>query len=349
VVKISYQDHLDAIPETLWHLDDMPIISRARIPLIARAVAKAGFKKLLTGDGLESVLGILIDSAYLEEIPSTLSWLAESWLAPYWRLNFRLTPRWRTLIGRLMGRINAACALPPVRLYYPVLCVLRHNGMLRDTAPFLPPALGRALGSCMESTRVREAIENLQHLPLVTQLKYWNYRSLQKRYLQGKARLARACGVTWIAPAVFLFQQYLPLHLLEPSTPPMSKRRLRTVIREGLPGSIASRGKNLATAILSPRWFEDTLRFIEPLTARTRQHLGALYPCGLERYFDVRLNAHNGVDGTPFGRGNAEIFALWYRLFFEGPPRTMAPRWSDLEELRESSGPQEQSRVRPAI
>ena len=194
LVRISIEDHLEALPEACRHAENGRVNWNPSRLFFLKRVAREGFTKLLTGDGIELVLGLLSFGPFLRDFARAIPWTPFLDAA----LTARLPPLLKYVLpARMAGPI-------PREILGPVFRVLRHNGLIKDMRRFYPAPLSSLLRRFEDSPRVSEALRAHSALPLSAQLmQACFYSFVMPRMLANKAALARGAGVSLVAPALF--------------------------------------------------------------------------------------------------------------------------------------------------
>ncbi len=101
------------------------------------------------------------------------------------------------------------------------------------------------------------------------------------------------------------------------------KLLLREAMKGVLPDSVLYRKKSWADAVVSPRWYEAGLRWMNCALKKSDGYLDIDDPRFLDalRYWEP-ISPQSSVIGLQ----------LWHKLFVEMPPITEPPRWEDVVE-----------------
>ncbi|MFH1620387.1 MAG: asparagine synthase-related protein [bacterium] len=337
VIKISYRDHLDAIPEILWLMDNLDQPDRlTRILLLSRKVRQDGFAKILEGQGIEDVLGIFIHGGYLDNMAEVLPYIPfPKWMLRFWRLAVLPRKNWRMpllLLADKAGKIHPGLRIPPPGLYYLILCVLQHNGIIGDISVFYPPDLREMVRRTVVSPHISGIIKEIKGLPLSVQLQYLNYSCIVLG-INGsrKMTLARSCGVSLIAPAMFLHSACLSSHFRPGPRP--GRVLLEEAMRDIVPETVFQRPKDMALTPVSLSWFSETAQFLASVASDSRERLKTRYFKNFDssrKYFD-ESQFLPGFWHVPFGLRNMNVLALWHKVHMELPLRTIPPDWATLK------------------
>ena len=331
VVKVSYQDYLDSVREALWRMPVPDFVTAARHITLAKAFKARGFEKMLTGEGMEPVLGIQAQREYLEQAARLLPWIpCPERTLRFWKLAIAPKKHWHGWVRRLARAIHPGLMPPPPTHFYLLLCVLRHHGRVEDVPAFYPPGLRDLVSRAVESPHVREAIEELEGLPLSVQLRYLNYASRVRRRGVQSRQMTRTLGSLLVAPAVFLGPERLSACFWRDSRP--GKALLVEAMKDRFPESSFPYPKKTSLTLISGSWYSEIMRFLEPIAARSREDLKARYFLGFEsarKALDEDMETD--IPGyTPSKLSNMDLLALWHRCHIELPQGSAPPDWAAL-------------------
>ena len=339
VVKITYQDYLDAIPEAAWRTTSPNFIVPSQDQSMARIFREHGFAKMLSGEGMEQILGIRMHGDYLDRAAKVLPWVpCPDRTLRFWKLAIAPKKDWHRWLRALAGGIHPGLKPPPAKLYYLILCVLQYNGMIEDAAAFYPPSLREPVRRAVDSPHVRETIEELEGLPLGVQLLYLDYACIFRPMVLLARPMTRAIGASRVAPAVFLNSRRIPANFWpgpRPCKVLLHKTLLQEAMKDLIPGSVLHRPKGPEAGFhtfISGSWVSEIMRFMEPVVARSRDHMKANY---FQEFESARNDLDESLARAPAAFLRAEIdnrsqLALWHRCHIELPPRTTPPNWADL-------------------
>jgi hypothetical protein len=339
VVKITYQDYLDAIPEAAWRTTSPNFIVPSQDVVVAREFRKHGFTKMLTGEGMEYILGIRMHGDYLDRAAQVLPWVpCPDRTLRFWKLAIAPKKDWHRWLRALAGGIHPGLKPPPAKLYYLILCVLQYNGIIEDASAFYPPSLREPVRRMVHSPHVREAIEELEGLPLGVQLLYLDYACIFRPLVLVSRPMTRAIGASRVAPAVFLNSGRIPANFWpgpRPCDVLVRKTLLQEAMKDMIPESVLHRPRgpyNDYQTFIAGSWVSEIMRFLEPVVARSREELKTRYFQGFEGArgcLDESL-ARAPAAHLRAGIDNRSQLALWHRCHMELPPRTTPPDWAAL-------------------
>ncbi len=312
VVKISYEQMLDAVPETYWRseIPASPNLHHTRMVLMSRHIAGAGFKKAITGFGIIELLGYFSNhDRYIKTLSDRLAAAGRAGPDPaHWR---------PALFG---GGEGGQEAPPPSReIYYQVLLVLLKLGFIKDITSFYPPELASFVSDAARRSLSAASLFAQSGPDLFSQLRGAVYNSLAgARLFQSRTKLSGETGAMLIAPALFSScTAAAKIFSWNPGGDLPQGRVLHKQAVKGLvPEEILNRSKTPYDAIMSRNWYANANRAIAARLAGTFPGLPGIGPHtpALEKYFPNRLAQ----------------YALWHALFAGEKPRNCPPRWEDI-------------------
>ena len=311
VVTISYRQYCDLLPELFWRLEAPRMMPGAYLALAPR-VREHGFSKMLTGHGVEAMLGLFEHFESLENIVGALAHVPR----PAWTLRFWKARRFYGWpISRLAGLLHPGLKAPYPFLYYLVLCGLRHNGVIEDAAPFYPAPLRRLVRETVDSPRVAGAVSELGSLTVEEQLKRLYIDShWAQRLMRGKQAAFTQAGATPVLPALFP----CCLRLTQAAGGQLLGRAVhRDAMAGALPEAILHRPKLGEQAIIPKRWVKKIARALTPLAPET----AAILAPGSDEARDS-LTRHFPAD--------LALLGLWRRIFIDRPHTATIPAWSEM-------------------
>ncbi|MFH1620358.1 MAG: asparagine synthase-related protein [bacterium] len=330
-VKITRQDYLDAVPETLWRMENPRSVPHAtRVQIFAKKVVEKGFARVLAGYAMEYVLGLSY-SGYCDSAARILPGVPRpDWTLRFWKLAVSPPKHWHILARFLAGKIHPGLIPPPPDLYYFILCALQHNEIMRDVSVFYPPGLREMVRGTIMSPHVSGAIREIRDLPLSVQLQYLNGHRMLMVQLR-TIPLARTTGASHISPAALLSPACFSMHVWRHPRP--GRILLREAMKDCVPEAIFHRPQDLTLAVISKLWMSEIARGLECVAAQSRDYLKARY---FKEFDSVRKcfdenSAVMGIPYEPFGIRNMNLLALWHRAHIELPLRTTPPDWDALK------------------
>lgn len=310
VLKIRREQQLEAVPRYCWHVQDARMRGNSALLLLMEQAVRDGFGKLLTGDGVEHILGLLPFRPYLRDLAGRIPW------TPLldWTLSARRLPL-------LKHALPARKTWPPHQaIFGPVLCVLRYNGLIRDMTRFYPPALSRWVRRLEHSPRMRGALRGPDS-SLGAQLEHACFHShLMPRMLWKRVALARAAGLILVAPALLRRCAALTPRFAAQtwSAHTLFSRHLQQEAMAGiLPPEVLQRSKIPEQAIAPSAWLEGVLAAAQ---SATRGWAGVKPLFSPEEFAAARAYC-------PYPLAQA---ALMNRVYLESAPRTSPPTWANL-------------------
>ncbi|OGR83115.1 MAG: hypothetical protein A3J74_00205 [Elusimicrobia bacterium RIFCSPHIGHO2_02_FULL_57_9] len=290
---------MDRIAEAIGKAEDPAYWRRPYVLEFSRRINEKGFNKYLTGFGLGSHLG------YLEDLTEILPWIPfPDKILRYWRP--RPSPQPDNFLLELNRLPLWALAHPGLRppfhrLLYPLLCVLKHHGIIRDLRHFYPAGLYELAENTLKSGRFLEAILELKDEPLEMQLKRLSFSHLNSSVdITRHARLSRQAGAVGVSPA--FFPSCIPLtHLpCRAKSRPWGHRRsmrpgkflLQEAMRGRLPDEIIMRRKYWPHPGGSPQWRGAAIGLMESASPQSlallKSHFGPAFE-NLRRYFPQNI------------------------------------------------------------
>ncbi len=252
VFKISFEDYLQALPETVWRAESPTHWPKAFMLPASRRILRHGFTRYLSGFGIGSHMAHLEDLARLLARPGGVALVT----ALAWRA--------RTRRGRHLHRLRRVHpSLEPLypRLLLLVLSVLRERGAIADLRTHFPADMAPLLG---EGGHIAEAPSGFARMELAAHLRHQSFARLVSCIdVTRWEKVLREIGVERVSPAHFaeaLPPSYLPIR---PRPNPWSRAgRLRPgklLLRESmkgvLPEDVLHRRKSWADAVVSPTWY----------------------------------------------------------------------------------------------
>ncbi|MBI4424699.1 MAG: hypothetical protein HY554_13280 [Elusimicrobia bacterium] len=319
VVPLTLRQHLDAIPEMVWRMEDpaMPLMSRWLT--LARAARSAGCGKLLTGHELLSLSGY--GNTLLGRLARSA--LRPPWLGRfpgYWRARRFPEGRWEKTFNGLLKLAPLPDGLDDN--YFLVVCGLRHAGLLADASAAYPRPLRSIARAATESPRVQQALDRLRDLPLETR---WNHvlcvggrptyttiRASQKPFRE----LGVALAAPLLSPRLWPLVEYFYWHA--PPEPAPGNFLLLEAMREGLPAEFLAHKRGSIHTARYQAWRDVPWRAIETAVEPFLEPVGGIL--GLA----PKSLAH------PFFRRNLAKLALFQRVFIEAAPRAEPPSWEGV-------------------
>ncbi|MBI3552404.1 MAG: 7-cyano-7-deazaguanine synthase [Elusimicrobia bacterium] len=314
VVRISFDEFSGIVPEAVWSAEDPAYWKRSYPMILAKAARAAGFDRFLTGFGIGSHMG------YLEDCSRAMT----SRPLPQGTLRHWRDARVGTAMAApVLDRSRPGLEPPIFRLYYPLLCLLRVRGFLKDLAPFFPPGIGSLVERTVRSPRVVEAVAGTKTWPLSRLLRFQAFIHMNSCADVARCeRLARETGAAWLGPAHF--PSCLPLCYLPVPTLRGPRARLRPgklllheAMRDVLPEATRLRKKNWAQTIGSRNWRN---RVLARMDAAAGPSWDAVRPLFGKAFEAAKLFAPEGM--IPL--------AFWHRVFLTDR-RAAPPSWRELE------------------
>jgi hypothetical protein len=224
---------------------------------------------------------------------------------------------WRAGVSRWFPGRRLVCALHPGLdikanffrdpfLFFPLLCILRENGLVGEIAPFFPGPLGESAQAVADQPRVRTAIRETLDRPLAEQLRFHSYTHMNTMHDgDGRpSRIARAVGARQVVP--YLLPRCLPFAVLPLKSERRDKRLypgkelLRLAMRGKLPEEVLNLPKTNMSASNNPAWQAQIAERLEP---KLRDSF-------------VALRAAGEISFRP---------ALWHALMIARPPAAEYP------------------------
>jgi hypothetical protein len=259
VFRISFDQFLAAIPETVWRAESFVHWPKTFMLLAARHIRDAGFERMLCGFGVGSHM------AYFEEAARLLRWLPAPLLEAYWKLA-------RGRGGELLERLHPALAVPNQRVRHFMLGLLRggadaaFRGM--PTADLLRHQSFAHLVSCIDVTRWEKPLRELgvhrvspAHFASTIPYAYLNYRPAAAPWSEARR--------------------------LRPG-----KHLLRIAMRDVLPESVLYRRKSWADAVVSRTWLQAGVRWMRCVVPEYWRVAGPEAKAGALRRWDARSPQH---------------------------------------------------------
>ena len=194
VIKISYEAYFDSIPELIWRTES-PRVRAGTWLLAFNEIARRGFRKVITGMGMEHLLGLHQHDAFING--RLIRWNEVS------NVDSILKPFADRFLSTTASPTGATLAMPS-ELHYLLLCLWQRAGKVQDAAYYYPEDLKALVRSLSRSERVREAIEPLRSLPFMNQVRqsifdfYTGFRSGRGRF-----KTWNELGVQVLSPALF--------------------------------------------------------------------------------------------------------------------------------------------------
>ncbi|MBI3550785.1 MAG: 7-cyano-7-deazaguanine synthase [Elusimicrobia bacterium] len=314
VIKIAFDDFIATLPEAVWLAEDAAYWKRSYAVLLARAVKNAGFGTVLTGFGIGSHMSTL------EEIGRALEWpLPTGLLAKHWSRRLGKVPD----SADPLGRLHPGLAAPHYRLFYPIVGVLKHRGLLSDVSGLFPQGAGALAEQLLASERVAAELRGIEELPLGEALQRQAFVHMASCVDIARCeKVFRTLGVRWGGPAHFA--RTLPLAYFPAKTgaggPSMrpGKLLLREAMRGVLPESIVARKKYWPHPIGSDAWRKKALERMRAASGPAIEELRGLWGSPA---VDAAL-AHSPEGIVPL--------AFWKTAFLDRVASSRAPEWSEL-------------------
>ncbi|MBI3550782.1 MAG: 7-cyano-7-deazaguanine synthase [Elusimicrobia bacterium] len=316
VVRITRRKQLAAAPRYCWAVQEGRMRGNPARMLLAEAAAAAGAKKLLTGDGVEQLLGSLEFRPYLHELARNIG------RTPFagWALSTTLP-----LVKRVMPARASWPPHPDIR--GAVATTLRRRGVLKDLARFYSPRLVRFARAIEESKAIGSAVGDSSETLLSALTRVCHHYNLMPRMLWKRVAMGRAAGVSYVAPAM-LRDCIGEAPRFAAETWSVAEEYSRHLQREAVAADVApevlGRHKLREQAVGPSSWIPDLVAMVEAGTDGL---------AGLAPYLtDEELRAARRHHPYPLAQA-----ALMSRVFLEGPPRDAAPAWSDLGRVSEAA------------
>ncbi|MBI3552408.1 MAG: hypothetical protein HY077_07805 [Elusimicrobia bacterium] len=309
IVRIDYRRYVEALPELFWRLEAPRLATGAWVGM-SRALKDGGFERILTGDGLEIALGIPMRPGLIDALAPALSWIpCPQKTLRYWKA--RRFYGWP--LRRLARLLHPGLEPPAPHSYHMLLCVLKHNELIQDLAPFYPADLQEVVRNAAGSSRVREAVVERRQRPLMEQFRHHHHNSYTlHRLFRSKQIAFREMGAFPVCPAFFLRDAPIP----EAAGPLTGRELERAAVREDVPGEVLNRPKIVNQAIISSQWARKIAASLQPLAPETAERL---IPEPRARQDMLRR----------FPRELA-LLGLWLRIFDSGRVPTEPPTLESL-------------------
>ena len=320
VFKITQQQHLDGGLEMLWRSEDFINRIKPYPSQLARVFREQEFSKFLTGDGVGSRMAWFED---LAQILPRIPWPQQT--LRYWNLN-RKYPDEHCL--DFLDFVHPGFPPPYRHLYLMILGALHHHGIIRDVGPFFPPGVGEAARQIVASPRMRQAMNEIRHLPLSRQLQHLSFAHLSSSIdISRTEAFYRELGVLKVSPAFFPSCLALTHFPHRPKPSPWSARRrlqpgkdlLLEIMRGILPPEVLYRPKIWIQASAPVNWIKSENDIIAQRTLSS----GILPP-----FYE---NNERFIKWNTYKRGNFIALGFWHRMFMEAPLGRRTPSWEQLQ------------------
>ncbi len=336
VFSLTEADYLAAIPEQVWRSESAVHWPKAYMVPVAREVRRLGASRYLTGFGIGSHLGGLQDLGWaLERSPMPGALLA------HWRRS-RFTG---SRLPERLARLHPALEPPHPRLYYPLVRLLEHRGLIPDAQRFFPAELGPLLGTAPDLAQLEP---ELAELPLGRALQVHALaRGLSCIDVTRSESVSRQLGVLRVSPAHFRSVVPLAYFPITPSPRLWTAERalrpgkllLRHAWRGVLPDDVLFRVKDWGDAVASDAWLR---------RGRARM-LGVLptFPADTERYGLGHAAAVTAWEPWSILATSLGL-RLWERMFVELRGLDRVPDWAALWRGQSRRSTATTSRSNPA-
>ncbi|MFH1618805.1 MAG: asparagine synthase-related protein [bacterium] len=316
ICKISFAEHSKALPESIW-LNESTWRMQSNHLLTARLVASHGYSQYFSGCGCGGHMN------YLRELAG--AWLAAPTLMSlYWSRAIARRFYGRRLLSAMHPALDTRFIRDSFFYYFPILCVLRHNGILDSLSGFYPEPLGSMADKLSLQPRIKEALAQTREWPLAAQMQFHSYIHLNSLPdAKGRTvRISRLAGARQVLPYLFprcLFLASMPLRARSPFWDsrrrlPPGKFTLREAVRDRLPREVVFRRKIAGQSVAPSAWSISIVRRLEPHLAASVQSLKPIFG---GHYDELRR----------FPGPSLLEQALWHSLLIERPPR---PTWDGL-------------------
>lgn len=307
VVRMSFRDYLDALVELMWRVEAPRFLPGARI-LLARAVRERGFDCLLDGVGMEGLVGDLEPFPYVAKVGALENRPGLEWWVCGWN------PRAHRGLARfVLHHLGPWLHAPTSRDLFLTLCVLLHNGRIRDAGSAYNPHFRSFVQARADSPRVAEAIVEQRHKSLSEQFLHFHYQGNTMHRLLGGQRAGYAgAGAMHLSPCLF------PTMLGRMSAWPVSGgRRVHcAAMRDELPRMVLERSKILAQATAPVAWKTRIGQMALPLVGSLLDSL------------DVHGEMREYMQGQLYV--DLALIGLWREILVTGTPTSRPPTWGDL-------------------
>ncbi|OGR89372.1 MAG: hypothetical protein A3J74_09640 [Elusimicrobia bacterium RIFCSPHIGHO2_02_FULL_57_9] len=318
ILQISQENHLNDGLEMFWRSEDFINRWKQYPPKLARVLRQRGFSKFLTGDGIGSRMG------WFEDLSDVMPWIPwRDKALRYWRVTQNHLEHGFDWLDYVHPGLT-----PPYRfLHLLAMGVLRAHGLI--IKPLFPSGIGDAACRVLDSSRVRDAMQEIRHLPLARQLQHLSFIHLSSSIDTSRTEgVYRELGVLRVSP--FFFPSCLALTHFPYKPKPFlwsSSRRMRpgkelliSAMRHLLPEDILYRPKLWIQASAPSSWLIRENDWIARRTLSSR-----LLPPFYEN------NERFIFPGT-FRRGYLIALGLWHRMFMERSLGSKPPTWDDLSD-----------------
>lgn len=325
---MRYEDCLRLLPETLWLAEDCFDVGPSHNLLQARWVRRAGFRTMLTGIGLESMLGIISPAALVDTARVLAAVPLPDWILRVWRLAFAPQGASVQRLRRCLAWLHPGLEPPPLDMYAGIVLVLQRSGLIRDVAPFYPSELRGFVEGWQNLPWLARLLGGAERLPLRARLKYLRWETLARRMEPGlKCLLSERSGCMRTVPATFLLGSgYVSGQFARDDCD--NRPLLCKAMEDLLPAELFRRPKQ--PPWMPRSWRHRLTQFLAETLAADRDHLQVDIP-GLsalatyeEREFVPRpMFSFRAGTGFPW-------LTLWCRLFVDRIPPPVPPSWRDL-------------------
>jgi hypothetical protein len=332
-VKISYDEYLDTLPETAWLMEaPAALIMRTRMLVVSKRVKKEGFSTLLTGHGIEQLLGMTVNSWYINSLGARIGTarFPEKIMGPLWRSAFFPEGTFLNAAGRKLCKMYSGLWPPPIMAYYQLVCALQRCGVIgagdgfypRELLPLVKPAAGMFLSSSMFKMAEKQ--------PLTARLQYLNYSMIRARIMRGMC-LTASVGCAQVSPAMFLHPAGMAHYLRGGAE--RGRGFLNQAMKGRLPEASLSRRKFcLQQAMISYDWVSRIAGVLASASLASSEEVSGSCFGGYKGYgrvFDRGLADydHHG-DTLPFSGRNLVYLAFWDMVNKGRSPGGEPPAWN---------------------
>ena len=326
VFKVSFEDFLSAIPETVWRAEHFAHWPKAWMLKVTRYIQQAGFDRYLSGFGIGSHMGQLTD------IAAMLRWLpAPELVLKIWKLARSRKFHWLEHAEHVVPGL----ATPNFRQYLLVLSVLKRHDVIRDVSAFYPARTKALVDLAMRAVPKDQSLDDTSLFDTLATESFAQLASCVD--VTRWEKVLREVGTHRISPAHFA--SCLPYAYMPVDTPARQGRTdaalrpgkllLKAAMRDTLPASVLNRKKSWADAVISPRWQAAGVSWMRRVIPRRPDYLGITDEDCLRsiRYWNPRAP-----------QASVTALAFWHQLFIAGDQWSEPPTWLALAERSMAMG-----------
>lgn len=330
-IRLTYAENRQAMPESLWRLEDGLSWGSARWIAIQRRLEGLCAPRILHGgEVFSTVTDNVRHKAWLQALEArpaaaraALRWARwtgpELWHLPHSRSAARLVEprRWIKLAALALFDARPGLRTAYEESYPLLVSLLCLAGGAGDPALAYPARMAELARAVLASSAARTAVERAGPGGLVERAYNLIFRDATTYRLP--YQMLRWEGLRpLVCPALFARCLALGRALWEDPPAPWLREKALVLeaLREDLPQWVLARPKLARIAMIPPRWVASLTEELWGREAAVREVVAGMIP--------------DAILAAPELKPVWVQLALWHRLWIESPPRLSPPAWEDI-------------------